>query len=322
LEAIKILKKVLKEMKWMEIQVITSQEAEEAVTAILYDLGANGVVIKNPNDIKELTQTGEWDYFEPYLLEESDEVKISAYFPITDDITDKINFLKERVYELKSFGINIGDVKVEISEIDEKNWEDSWKKYYKPLKVGKRIVVRPIWEEYHPKEGEIVIDLDPGMAFGTGTHETTKMCLEFLEDIVKPGVVVFDVGCGSGILSIAAAKLGASRVYGADVDEMAVKIAKENVKLNELENVEIFQSDLLKNFRGKADIIVANIIADAIIKLIPDVSFHLEKEGLFLASGIIKDRFEEVKKIATEFFEIIEVKEEKEWLSILMKEKG
>ncbi|AAM24213.1 ribosomal protein L11 methyltransferase [Caldanaerobacter subterraneus subsp. tengcongensis MB4] len=309
-------------MKWLEIQVTTSQEAEEAVTGILYDLGAGGVVIKNPNDVKELAQTSEWDYFDPSLLEEGEEVKISAYFLITTDITDKVNFLKERIWELKSFGINVGNVKVEVSEVDEEDWADSWKKYYKPLKVGKRIVVRPLWEEYSPKEGEIVIDLDPGMAFGTGTHETTKMCLQFLEDIVKPGAIVFDVGCGSGILSIAASKLGASYVYGADVDEMAVKIARENVKLNGLENVEIFQSDLLKNFRGKADVIVANIIADAIIRLIPDVLPHLKEEGLFLASGIIKDRFEEVKERAEEFFEIIDMKEEKEWLSILMKKKG
>ncbi|MBE3579774.1 MAG: 50S ribosomal protein L11 methyltransferase [Caldanaerobacter subterraneus] len=309
-------------MKWLEIQVTTSQEAEEAVTGILYDLGAGGVVIKNPNDVKELAQTSEWDYFDPSLLEEGEEVKISAYFLITTDIIDKVNFLKERIWELKSFGINVGNVKVEVSEVDEEDWADSWKKYYKPLKVGKRIVVRPLWEEYSPKEGEIVIDLDPGMAFGTGTHETTKMCLEFLEDIIKPGTVVFDVGCGSGILSIAASKLGASRVCGADVDEMAVKIARENVKLNGLENVEIFQSDLLKNFRGKADVIVANIIADAIIRLIPDVLPHIKEGGLFLASGIVKDRFEEVKERAEEFFEIIDMKEEKEWLSILMKEKG
>ncbi|MDI3519571.1 MAG: ribosomal protein methyltransferase [Caldanaerobacter sp.] len=309
-------------MKWLEIQVTTSQEAEEAVTGILYDLGAGGVVIKNPNDVKELAQTSEWDYFDPSLLEEGEEVKISAYFPITADITDKVTFLKERILELKSFGINVGNVKVEVSEVDEEDWADSWKQYYKPLKVGKRIVIRPLWEEYSPKGEEIVIDLDPGMAFGTGTHETTKMCLEFLEDIIKSGAVVFDVGCGSGILSIAASKLGASRVYGADVDEMAVKIARENVKLNGLENVEIFQSDLLKNFRGEADVIVANIIADAIIRLIPDVLPHLKEEGLFLASGIIKDRFEEVKERAEEFFEIIDMKEEKEWLSILMKEKG
>nr|WP_269077434.1 50S ribosomal protein L11 methyltransferase [Caldanaerobacter subterraneus] len=138
-------------MKWLEIQVTTSQEAEEAVTGILYDLGAGGVVIKNPNDVKELAQTSEWDYFDPSLLEEGEEVKISAYFLITTDITDKVNFLKERIWELKSFGINVGNVKVEVSEVDEEDWADSWKKYYKPLKVGKRIVVRPLWEEYSLK---------------------------------------------------------------------------------------------------------------------------------------------------------------------------
>ncbi|HHW56228.1 MAG TPA: 50S ribosomal protein L11 methyltransferase [Clostridia bacterium] len=308
-------------MKWIEVQVTTSQEAEEAVTNIMYELGAGGVVIKNPNDVKMLAQSDNWDYFDPSLFEEEDNIRVFAYFPIVSDTTDKINILKDRIVELKSFGIDIGDFELKVSEVDEADWETNWKQYYKPLKIGKKIVIKPSWEEYISQGEETIIELDPGMAFGTGTHETTKMCLEFLEEIVNPESIVFDVGCGSGILSIASAKLGAKEVYAADVDEVSVEVAVQNAKLNNLHNVKVFKSDLLEKFEGKADIIVANIIADAIIKLSSKVPDYLKEKGLFLVSGIIKSRCEEILQEIEKFFEVLKIRKEGEWCAILSRKK-
>jgi ribosomal protein L11 methyltransferase len=308
-------------MKWIEVQVTTTQEAEEAVTNIMHELGAGGVVIKNPNDVKLLAQSDNWDYIEPSLFEEEGNIKVFAHFPIASDTIDKINILKDRIVELKSFGIDIGNFDVKVSEVDEADWENNWKQYYKPLKIGKKIVIKPSWEEYVSQGEEIIIELDPGMAFGTGTHETTKMCLEFLEDIVMPESIVFDVGCGSGILSIASSKLGAKEVYAADIDEVSVEVARQNVELNNLQNVKVFKSDLLNEFDGKADIIVANIIADVIIKLSTEVPKYLKEEGLFLASGIIKSRKKEVLQKVEEFFEVLQIREEGEWCAILSRKK-
>ncbi|ADH60673.1 ribosomal protein L11 methyltransferase [Thermoanaerobacter mathranii subsp. mathranii str. A3] len=308
-------------MKWIEVQVTTIQEAEEAVTNIMHELGAGGVVIKNPNDVKLLAQSDNWDYIEPSLFEEEGNIKVFAYFPIASDTIDKINILKDRIVELKSFGIDIGNFDLKVSEVDEEDWANNWKQYYKPLKIGKKIVIKPSWEEYVSQGEEIIIELDPGMAFGTGTHETTKMCLELLEEIVMPESIVFDIGCGSGILSIASGKLGAKEVYAADIDEVSVEVARQNVELNNLQNVKVFKSDLLNEFDGKADIIVANIIADVIIKLSTEVPKYLKEEGLFLASGIIKSRKKEVMEKIQPFFEILQIKEEGEWCTILSRKK-
>lgn len=308
-------------MKWIEVQVSTTAEAEEAVTNIMHELGAGGVVINDPNDIKALTNESNWDYIEPSLYDDSNTVKISAYFPIVSDTTDKISLLRDRILELKNFNLDIGSFDLKVSEVDEADWENSWKQYYKPTKIGDKIVIKPTWEEYTPKCDEIVIELDPGMAFGTGTHETTRMCIEFLEKIINPGDVVFDVGCGSGILSIVSAKLGAKEVYAADIDDVAIKVAKDNSTLNNLKNVKIFKSDLLKDFYGKADVIVSNIIADIIIKIAKEVPNYLKNGGIFISSGIIRDRKNEVLDILNKNFEIIDIKEDGEWIAILSRKK-
>lgn len=162
-------------------------------------------------------------------------------------------------------------------------------------KIGDRIVVKPSWEEYTPVNDEIVIELDPGMAFGTGTHATTSMCIQLLEEYVKPGMKVFDVGTGSGILAIAAAKLGAGEIQAADYDPVAVEVAQENIAANNEDgHIAIFQSDLLKNMTGTADVIIANIIADIIIRMFDDVDTKLNPHGVILTSGIIADRIPEV----------------------------
>ncbi|MCP2240584.1 50S ribosomal protein L11 methyltransferase [Thermoanaerobacterium thermosaccharolyticum] len=307
-------------MKWLEVKVTTSVEAEEAITNIMHEIGAGGVVIEDPNDLKMLNDS-EWDYVDPDMIVNTDKVVISAYFPLMPNTIDKVSIIKDRIMGLKEYNLDIGDFTFETSEVDDDDWANSWKKYYKPFKIGKRVVIKPSWEDYKPEENEIVVELDPGMAFGTGSHETTKMCIEFLEDYVKPNNVVFDVGCGTGILSIVSSKLGAKKVYAVDLDDVAIKVASLNVKLNNLDNIEVLKSDLLHELTGKADLIVANIIADIIIKATYDIHEKLNENGIFISSGIIKDRKDDVLDAISKYFDIIDIKEDGEWIAILSRKK-
>jgi ribosomal protein L11 methyltransferase len=200
----------------------------------------------------------------------------------------------------------------------EEDWANNWKQYYKPTKIGDKIVIKPIWEEYEASENDLLVELDPGMAFGTGTHETTRMCAQALERYVKEDSVVFDVGTGSGILAIIAGKLGAKHVVGVDLDPVAVDSAKENLKFNDVNNIEILHGNLLDVVKGKADLVVANIIAEIICILTPDVKKALDKDGIFITSGIIHDRREMViNNLEENGFEILEVNKDGEWNCIV-----
>ena len=201
-------------MKWTEIKVKTTTEAVEAVANIFYEIGAQGVVIEDPNDfLYQQKDELSWDYIEEEVFFNGYEGAIvKAYLSEEENVLAKIESIKESVNNLPSFGINIGDGIVELEEVNQQDWENAWKQYYKPVKVSDKIVIKPTWEEYNAKLNELVIELDPGMAFGTGTHETTNMCIQALERHIDSNSSVLDIGCGSGILSIAAAKLGADRV--------------------------------------------------------------------------------------------------------------
>ncbi|MCT4507575.1 MAG: 50S ribosomal protein L11 methyltransferase [Tepidibacter sp.] len=310
-------------MKWIEVTIKTTTEAVEAVTSILYECEVGGVVIEDPNDFlfqdKEDTA---WDYIEENVFDTGYEgVIIKAYLNEQKNIVGEVEMIREKIKLLPTYGIEIGEGSVNITEVDEQDWANSWKQYYKPAKVGEKIVVKPTWEEYEKNEGEIVIELDPGMAFGTGTHETTTMCIRELEKRIKDKDVVFDIGCGSGILSIAAAKLGAQKTIGVDLDEVAVKVSKENVEFNNVDSsVEIRYGNLMNVVTEKANIVVANIIADIIAILAKDVSNFLNDDGLFISSGIILDKIEFVKAALLENnFEILEVNTMGEWAAIVSK---
>lgn len=310
-------------MKWIEVTIKTTTEAVEAVTSILYECEVGGVVIEDPNDF--LFQDKEdiaWDYIEENVFDTGYEgVIIKAYLNEQKNIVGEVEMVREKIKLLPTYGINIGEGSVNITEVDEQDWANSWKQYYKPAKVGEKIVVKPTWEEYKKNEGDIVIELDPGMAFGTGTHETTTMCIKELEKRINNEDVVFDIGCGSGILSIAAAKLGAKKTIGVDLDKVAVKVSKENAELNNVDSsVEIRYGNLMNVVTEKADIVVANIIADIIAILAKDVSNFLNDDGLFIASGIILDKIEFVKAALLENnFEILEVNTMGEWSAIVSK---
>lgn len=309
---------------WIEVRVITKSEALEPVSGIFYGLDCKGVAIEDPNDILEREQGPlTWDFADINVLEHKGTVAVvKAYFAEEDDIENILNYVNEKIKELKSIGLDLGEAKVESEKMYEEDWANNWKKYYKPTKVGERIVVRPIWEEYKEENDELVLVLDPGMAFGTGTHETTRMCIQSLENYVKEDSVVFDVGCGSGILAIAAAKLGAKKAVGVDLDPVAVESAKENVGYNNLDNIEVLYGNLVEVIDGKADIVVANIIAEVICILTEDVKRVLKDDGYFITSGIIHDRVDMVtKKLEETGFEVVEINKDGEWNCIVAKVK-
>ena len=307
---------------WIEIRVITKSEALEPVSGIFYGLDCKGVAIEDPNDILEREQGPlTWDFADINVLEHKGEVAVvKAYFSEEDNIEEVLEYVNGKMRELKEMGIDTGLAKVESEKMHEEDWANNWKKYYKATKIGERIVVKPIWEEYDAKENELVLELDPGMAFGTGTHETTRMCIQALDKYVKEDSTIFDVGCGSGILAIAAAKLGAKKAIGVDLDPVAVESANENVGLNNLNNIEILYGNLVEVIDGKADIVVANIIAEVICILTEDVKRVLKKDGYFITSGIIHDRVDMVtKKLEEVGFEVLEINKDGEWNCIVAK---
>ena len=311
-------------MKWYEIQVNTTEEASDAVSEMLTSMGAGGVAIKDPFDIrKELLKPNTLDYADDeFLASLGDEVIIQAYFQDGLDINSLIKEVKEGLENISQF-LKVGKGYEGYKEVDDEDWSTSWKKYYKPLKLTDRIVIKPTWEEYTREQEEIVIEMDPGMAFGTGTHETTQMCSILLDKYMKDNCEVLDVGCGTGILSIIAAKLGAKSVQAIDIDEVAVKVANENIQINnECSKISAFRGVLsdLKQGEKKYDIIVANIIANVIIDLSSFIPYYLKKECLFITSGIIKERKQEVIDACLKNgMSCIETLETGEWVAMVFK---
>lgn len=314
-------------MKWTEVLIKVDPQAVEAVTDILYGLGAQGVAIDEPVDVERLREDElYWDYIDEKLLEnDTEETKIMAYFSEEEtNLPEKIAVIKEKIRNLTEFGLSIGSGTVELSNVNQEDWESAWKQYFKPVHVTDRIVVKPEWEEYSPQEGEIVIEIDPGMAFGTGTHETTSMCINQIEKNLKAGDRVIDIGSGSGILSMAAVLLGAEKATGVDLDPVAVRVALENVELNNLQDkIEILHGNLTDVIREKADIVVANIMADIILILLEDVREFIKDDGLFISSGIIQEKRAAVEaRLLEKNFSIVEVETKGEWCAITAQKKS
>ncbi|MBP9659084.1 MAG: 50S ribosomal protein L11 methyltransferase [Proteocatella sp.] len=314
-------------MKWTEVLIKVDPQAVEAVTDILYGLGAQGVAIDEPVDVERLREDElYWDYIDEKLLEnDTEETKIMAYFSEEEtNLPEKIAVIREKIRNLTEFGLSIGSGTVELSNVNQEDWESAWKQYFKPVHVTDRIVVKPEWEEYSPQEGEIVIEIDPGMAFGTGTHETTSMCINQIEKNLKAGDRVIDIGSGSGILSMAAVLLGAEKATGVDLDPVAVRVALENVELNNLQDkIDILHGNLTDVIREKADIVVANIMADIILILLEDVREFIKDDGLFISSGIIQEKRAAVEaRLLEKNFSIVEVETKGEWCAITAQKKS
>ncbi|MCL5779376.1 MAG: 50S ribosomal protein L11 methyltransferase [Firmicutes bacterium] len=303
-------------MNWLEIAVHVPHEGIDMVSNIFDELGAGGVVIEDPALISRYIEANIWDHYEfpPEVLNRPMPM-VKAYLPEGPELEDKLVLLQERLA-----GLPLGSApKVETARVAEEDWATAWMAYYKPVEIGRKLAVKPSWEEYTPPDGRVVLELDPGMAFGCGNHPTTAMCMEFLEGIIKGGETVADVGTGTGILAITSAKLGAARVFAVDLDEVAVNVARENARLNKVEDkVEVLHGNLLDQVNRPVDIVIANIVANVIIVLAPDVLRILKPGGTFITSGIIRNRAEEVKeKLEQTGFKVLERKEDGEWVSYL-----
>ncbi|MGG6437492.1 50S ribosomal protein L11 methyltransferase [Saccharococcus caldoxylosilyticus] len=310
-------------MKWSEISIHTTHEAVEAISNILHEAGAGGVVIEDPYDL--IKEREDW-FGEVYELNPDDYpeegVIIKAYLPVNSFLGETVEEIKQAINNLLLYDIDIGKNKITISEVNEEEWATAWKKYYNPVKISEKFTIVPTWEVYEPvSSDELIIELDPGMAFGTGTHPTTVMCIQALEKYVKPGDKVIDVGTGSGILSIAAAMLGAKSVRALDLDPVAVDSARLNVKLNKVQHiVTVSQNNLLDHIDERANIIVANILAEIILRFVDDAYRLLEKDGYFITSGIIQAKKQEVKDgLTAAGFVIEETLVMEDWVAFIAK---
>lgn len=301
-------------MKWFEVCIKTTEEAEDAVSNLLHEFGANGVVIED-NEI--VTEPNAWDYIDESLLQKREYALVRAYFAESINISELIFQIKEGLKVISQY-LDVGSGEVALAEVDEMDWANEWKKYYKPIEIGEVAIV-PSWEKCYKSDKKTVIRLDPGMAFGTGTHESTALCIEAIQKYVKSNMDVIDIGTGSGILSILAKKLGAKRVLAIDIDEVAVKVAKENRDLNSVE-IDILRNDLISGIGDRFDIAIANIVADIIIKLSKDISRILKEDAIFMASGIIEDRLSDVLAAFEENgLKVIETKKLNDWCLIIAK---
>lgn len=313
-------------MNWNEISVSTTTLAVEIISNIFIESGSKGVMIEDPSDFHLQGQDPlAWDYMEKEVFDFGHEdVRVIGYFSSEEDINEKISEIEKRLDYVKSLDLDTGSLEIFKKEVKQENWENEWKKYFNVQKVSKSIVIKPSWEEYSAKEGEKIIDIDPGMAFGTGTHETTRMCINAIEKYMNKGDSLIDIGCGSGILSIAAAHLGAEKVIAVDLDKLAVKVSKENVDLNGFSNIiDVRYGDLTDVIEEKADVIVANIIADIIAKLSENIADFMKEGAYFISSGIINDKKDFViTKLKENNFDVIEENNDGEWNCIVCRVKS
>lgn len=272
---------------WVEIMIETTPEAGETVGELLLEAGCGGVVYQDPRLYDE-TEDQPTELLPPTPSASNDSFRVGGYLPLLDGWKEKVDRIQAGVNKLRTF-LPVGVGEITLRRRQEEDWATAWKAYYHPERVGK-FVITPSWLPFTVQPGEILITLDPGMAFGTGDHPTTKLCLELLPEIIHEGMLVYDVGTGSGILAIAAAKLGA-RVVAVDLDPVATEVAADNIARNQVEGqVTVRTASLLEELRQPAALIMANIIADVIIELLPAAATRLQPGGALLASGIIEDK--------------------------------
>ncbi len=319
-------------MDWIQATIYTSSEGIEPLSGVLYQSGITGIEIEDEQDFLDFLENNKksWDYVDDELLmEKKKETCVKIY--VSDNIAghEQLKLAKQAVLDLKARDKDnkFGRLEFSLDNVSEEDWENNWKKYFHPLKIGEKILIKPEWEELSYETDRIVFNVNPGMSFGTGSHETTKLCIEALEKIIKEGDSVLDLGCGSGILSIISMMLGAKKAYAVDIDPNAVDIAINNAKMNNIDlssytakagNIledEALMQDIRKE---KYPVVVANIVADVIIALLPFATSVLEKGGVLITSGIISDRMKDVlEAVKKEGFSKYEIYQDGDWVSII-----
>ncbi len=309
-------------MKFIEITIRTNTIGSELVSDILWQYTDQGVAISDMNDIFELDKMkkGTWDYVDEELLKNrTTDVFVKGFVPCNE--MEKVGAIEREVLSLKDkVDFFIGSLEIVKREIDGDEWVEKWKENFKPLHIGDRVVVCPEWIKYDAKENEIIIKLDSNMAFGTGEHETTSMCVEFLQKYVTGGTTVIDVGSGSGILGITASKLGAKKVIMTDIDECATSASTHNVKLNGVNNAEVYLKNLLDDVTLKGDIVVANIMAEVLIGFSSGIINNVKDNGYVILSGILTTKSDAVRSAyESAGFTHIETKVKGEWCAQVYK---
>lgn len=301
-------------MNYIKIQITTEIERQNELILLLDGFGVEQYEEMSHEVVAELGRDEfSWDYVDPEILDISEEM-YQVTFYLTEHEKELAKKIQEEI-EGKDFGT------ISMEEIEEEDWANNWKEYFHPIPIDETLTIVPTWEEYHPREGEKVITIDPGMAFGSGTHETTFMCMEALAKYVHSGNTVFDIGCGSGILSLVAAKKGAKKVLGIDLDPVCVSASNQNVALNQMEDqITILEGDLFQVVKGQADIIVSNLFAEVIVGMLEDLQKHIVSEGIFISSGILAEKADLVKNALVDLgYEILEDHVKGEWACVVAK---
>ena len=299
---------------WTKLSITVDTNNLDRASAVISMLD-NGLMIEDYSDFSLNGMYGEL-VDDSILNADRTKAKISIFVPEEKNISEYIAFI-----DAKLSALSIPFTK-EIEGMEEENWADSWKKYFKPIKLG-RVTIVPAWESYEASPEEVIIKIDPGMAFGTGTHETTRLVMKIMQDVVRGGERVLDVGCGSGILAITASKLGAEHCNAYDIDPVAVKVAKENAEIAGCKNITVGTSDLLagvERCKGGYDLCVANIVADIIIRMLPDIHAYLSHGAPIILSGIVAERENDIKLAAAEHgYRVIRIERENDWVAMMIK---
>ena len=310
-------------MNWLEVSVNTHSESVEVVSSILIELGSKGVSIEDPQDYYQLTDEQlDWLKVQQKDLYETDTVIVKGYFQPSQWSKDSDVLLHEKLEEIKVYGLQTGPLSIQVKEVGEEDWANAWKQYYFPVRVTRFLTVVPSWVDYEKEQDdELLIELDPGLAFGTGTHPTTQLSLTALEQTIRGNESVLDVGTGSGVLSIASKLLGASKVTAFDIDEMATRVAKENIALNPtIGEIEVYENNLLVGVDQKSDLIVANILAEILLQMPEDAYRNLNDDGRLILSGIIESKANEVMEAYEKAgFTLVERMTMREWNCFIMK---
>ena len=294
-------------MEWTEVNIYTTTEGIELLCSKLGDIGIKGFSIKDPEDFKEFLENknGQWDYIDDDLMGLSEcETCVTVYIPTNGQGAEMLIAIKSMLAEMKAADTEgaYGRLEAEMSSIHEEDWANNWKQYFKPFKVGEKLVIKPSWEEYDNSDGRIILEIDPASSFGTGKHHTTRLCLEVLEKYLNKGDKLLDMGCGSGILSIGAMLLGAKSAVAVDIEENAAATALENAVKNHI-SPDVYKTcfgniltdeKLADEIDDKYDIIAANIVADVLIAMKESFLRYLKKGGILIVSGIIEERMDEV----------------------------